>query len=112
MQLSCITKIYKTWTHCILFFCQIGANLGLQDANGLSYLEHAMFDRFRSPECACMSGELFTWGQNSNNSLGSQLSRTIPESMDIFHKEYPNENVRQILISQFHSVILTELGRV
>lgn len=112
MIVQCLMHIKPTWTHCILLSCLTGANLGLQDANGLSYLEHAMFDRFRSPECVCISGELFTWGPNSNNSLGSQLSRTIPESMDIFHKEYPNENVKQILISQFHSVILTELGRV
>ncbi|CAG9766352.1 unnamed protein product [Ceutorhynchus assimilis] len=92
---------------------KLGASLTLQDSNGLSFLEHAMLDRYLPPNCySCARGELFTWGSNSNMSLGSQLSRTIPETMDIFHKEYPNENVKQIFINQFHSVILTELGSV
>ncbi|XP_066249133.1 inhibitor of Bruton tyrosine kinase [Euwallacea similis] len=91
---------------------KLGANGTLQDANSLTYLEHAMMDRFCPPDLKFSSGELFTWGANSNNSLGSQLPRTVPESMDIFHKEYSNENVRQVLIGQFHSVILTESGSV
>lgn len=88
----------------------LGVNVSLQDSNGLTFLEHAMFDRFRSVPKPLAGGELFAWGPNSNNSLGSQHSRSVPETMDIFHREYPNENVCQILINQFHSVIVTESG--
>lgn len=90
---------------------KIGSNIGVQDANGLTYLEHAMIDRFH-PEFPIDSGELFTWGTNSNNSLGSQQPRTVPETMDIFHKEYPNENVKMVFINEFHSIIQTDTGAV
>ncbi|XP_019772045.2 inhibitor of Bruton tyrosine kinase isoform X1 [Dendroctonus ponderosae] len=91
---------------------KLGANVAVLDGNSLTYLEHAMLDRFRPPNNDSKGGELFSWGPNSNNSLGSQHSRTVPETMDIFHKEYPDENVRLILIQEFHSVILTTSGLV
>ncbi|XP_050296908.1 inhibitor of Bruton tyrosine kinase [Anthonomus grandis grandis] len=90
---------------------KLGASLTVQDSDSLTYLEHAMVDRFR-PKQISDCGEAFTWGANSNNSLGSQLPRTVPETMDIFHKEYPNEFVRQLLIQEYHSVILTQSGSV
>ncbi|KAL1502111.1 hypothetical protein ABEB36_007304 [Hypothenemus hampei] len=91
---------------------KLGANLTIQDGNNLTFLEHAMSDRFQPAITNRSAGELFTWGPNSNNSLGSQHSRSVPESMDIFHKQYPNENVAQILINEFHCVILTDTGSV
>ncbi|XP_044265697.1 inhibitor of Bruton tyrosine kinase isoform X2 [Tribolium madens] len=58
------------------------------------------------------SGELYAWGANCNNSLGSQQSRSTPELLDVFHKKYPEESVRKVVCEKFHSVIVTSGGLV
>lgn len=77
------------------------------DFDNLTILEHAMKDGLQ-PETNC--GELYSWGSNNNNLLGPQQARESPEILDVFHKEHPNECVKQICIDQFHSVIITISG--
>lgn len=58
------------------------------------------------------NGEVYVWGSNTNNTLGPQQARSVPEIMDIFHKENPNAQVKQICLSRFHCVIVSTDGRV
>ncbi|XP_060529154.1 inhibitor of Bruton tyrosine kinase isoform X4 [Cylas formicarius] len=88
---------------------KMGANATIQDADGLTFIEHAMLDG-PSPDKSD-SGEVYTWGTNCNNALGPQQSRNVPDILDVFHKKYPNEFVKQICLSQFHSVIVTVSGK-
>ncbi|CAG9862774.1 unnamed protein product [Phyllotreta striolata] len=87
---------------------RLGANVNDTDSDYLTPLEHAMKDGLNPRG---IFGELYCWGSNNNNLLGPQQAKQSPDLLDAFHKEYPNELVEQIYISQFHSLIVTQTGR-
>lgn len=93
---------------CLLLIA--GANVTLQDSDGLTILEHAMYDQ-KTRECS-RDGEIYVWGSNTNNTLGPQQSRAVPEIMDIFHKENPQTLIKQVCLSRFHCVIVSTDGKV
>lgn len=57
-------------------------------------------------------GEIYVWGSNTNYTLGPQQERSVPEIMDIFHRQNPNLIVKQVCLSRFHCVIVSTDGRV
>ncbi|CAG9821108.1 unnamed protein product [Phaedon cochleariae] len=89
---------------------KLGASTSDLDADCLTAIEHSMKDGLR-PFSGTNGGELYSWGSNNNNLLGPQPSRQSPELLDIFHKEFSKESVRQMCIGQFHSIIVTESGK-
>lgn len=68
--------------------------MSLVDSDGLTVIEHAMYDCRKQPEAE--SGEIYVWGSNTNYTLGPQQARSVPELMDIFHKENPNLEIKQV----------------
>ncbi|XP_030748159.1 inhibitor of Bruton tyrosine kinase isoform X2 [Sitophilus oryzae] len=86
----------------------LGANLNQKGYEDRIFLDQA--NQALMP--LSTSGELFTWGDNTNNSLGTQHPRSTPEVMSIFHKTYPKESVQDFFIDQYHSVILSQSGNV
>ncbi|XP_076259663.1 inhibitor of Bruton tyrosine kinase isoform X2 [Rhynchophorus ferrugineus] len=104
-------SVYYGKIHTTVELIKLGANIDIQDYDGLTFLDHIVLDRYQ-PLSISTSGEVFTWGSNSNNTLGSQQARDFPELMNIFHKTHCNEDVKMFLINHFHSIILTESGIV
>ncbi|KAJ8924361.1 hypothetical protein NQ315_007157 [Exocentrus adspersus] len=94
--------------HVAVALIKLGASVTDLDFDSLTVLEHAMKDGLQ-PENS--GGELYSWGSNNNNLLGPQQSRESPELLDVFHKEYPHECVKQICIDEFHCVIITNSGK-
>lgn len=88
----------------------IGANISLQDFDGLTILEHAMYDQ--KAVVSGDDGEIYVWGSNTNYTLGSQQARSVPEIMDVFHKENQNVLIKQVCLSRFHCAIVSTDGRV
>nr|CAI5845111.1 unnamed protein product [Callosobruchus analis] len=89
---------------------KLGASITVLDNDSLTMLEHAMKDGLK-PDRSVMVGELYCWGSNTNNLLGPQQARYTPDMLDIFHKEYAGEQVQQICVDQFHTVIITSSGK-
>ncbi|KAL3285870.1 hypothetical protein HHI36_000390 [Cryptolaemus montrouzieri] len=94
--------------HVAVELMKLGANSSIYDMDSLTAVEHVTKDGHKPLDC--YSGNLYTWGLNNNNSLGSFSSRTIPESLDIFHKRYPEARVQQVCIDKFHSLIISTDG--
>lgn len=90
---------------------KMGANVDLLDDDSLTVLEHAMKDGLK-PSRDLSFGELYVFGSNTNNSLGPQQSRSKPEFLDVFHKDYPNTLIVKVCLDQFHSAILSSKGDV
>lgn len=87
---------------------KLGASLSVQDLDCLTPLEHAVKDGIKPN---IHYGEIYTWGMNTNNSLGPYEKRDLPEYFDVFHKPHQDvSRVRQVVISKFHSIILTISG--
>lgn len=61
---------------------------------------------------AAEDGEIYVWGSNTNNTLGPQQARSVPEIMDIFHRENPNAQIKQVCLSRFHCAIVAADGAV
>ncbi|KAB0803203.1 hypothetical protein PPYR_00173 [Photinus pyralis] len=92
---------------------KLGANFGITDFNGLTSLEHAMKDSWRTSGLREIKhGEVYVWGSNTNYTFGSQETRVNPELLYAFHKEYPNITVGHICLEKFHCLILTSDGKV
>ncbi|CAH1965417.1 unnamed protein product [Acanthoscelides obtectus] len=89
---------------------KLGASITECDNDSLTVLEHAMKDGLK-PDRSVIVGELYCWGSNTNNLLGPQQARLTPEMLDIFHKEHLGEQVQQICVDQFHTVIVTASGK-
>lgn len=70
-----------------------------------------MYDQKATGICS-EEGEIYVWGSNTNYTLGAQQARSVPEIMDIFHKEHPNVLIKQVCLSRFHCVIVSTDGRV
>lgn len=90
--------------------CLAGANASLTDFDGLTVFEHAMYDQ--KSRMTAEDGEIYVWGSNTNYTLGPQQARSVPEIMDIFHKENPNVHIKQVCLSRFHCVMVSADGRV
>ncbi|XP_018574334.1 inhibitor of Bruton tyrosine kinase [Anoplophora glabripennis] len=101
-------SIFYGKIHVAVELIKLGASVSELDLDHLTILEHAMKDGLQ-PDTNY--GELYCWGSNNNNLLGPQQARESPELLDVFHKEHPNECVKQICIDQFHSVIITISGK-
>lgn len=108
----CVLIIIVTTSFCKIFsfVCVLGANVSITDFDGLTVLDHAMYDQ--KYEITGTDGEIYVWGSNTNYTLGPQQARTVPEIMDIFHKENPSAQVKQVCLSRFHCVILTSDGKI
>ncbi|KAF5274038.1 hypothetical protein FQR65_LT04436 [Abscondita terminalis] len=92
---------------------KMGANLTITDFNGLTSLEHAMKDCWRSVGLRDIHhGEVYVWGSNTNYTFGTQEARLTPELLYALHKEYPNLQVDQICLEKFHCILVSSDGKV
>uniref|UniRef100_A0A8C5E334 BTB domain-containing protein n=1 Tax=Gouania willdenowi TaxID=441366 RepID=A0A8C5E334_GOUWI len=99
--------------HCLISLVKHGGLLSTQDKEGLSVLDLTMKDRpshvvFKNTDPT----EVYTWGNNSNFTLGhgNQESRQHPELMDVFART--GVYIKQVVLCKFHSVFLSQKGRV
>ncbi|XP_061107075.1 inhibitor of Bruton tyrosine kinase [Conger conger] len=99
--------------HCLVAVVKRGGCLTTLDREGLTALDLTMKDRpahvvFRNSDPT----EVYTWGNNTNFSLGhgNQESRHHPELVDVFART--GVYVKQVVLCKFHSVFLSQNGRV
>ncbi|KAJ8354071.1 hypothetical protein SKAU_G00216380 [Synaphobranchus kaupii] len=99
--------------HCLVVAVKRGGCLTTQDKEGLTTLDLTMKDRpahvvFRNSDPT----EVYTWGNNTNFSLGhgNQESRHHPEIVDLFART--GVYIKQVVLCKFHSVFLSQKGRV
>ncbi|XP_063055674.1 inhibitor of Bruton tyrosine kinase isoform X2 [Engraulis encrasicolus] len=99
--------------HCLMALVKHGGSLTLQDKEGLSTLDLTMKDRpahvvFRNTDPT----EVYTWGNNANFTLGhgNHESRHHPEILDLFART--GVYVKQVVLCKFHSVFLSQTGKV
>ncbi|XP_064198711.1 inhibitor of Bruton tyrosine kinase isoform X1 [Anguilla rostrata] len=99
--------------HCLVAVVKRGGCLTAQDREGLTALDLTMKDRpahvvFRNSDPT----EVYTWGNNTNFSLGhgNQESRHHPEIVDVFART--GVYIKQVVLCKFHSVFLSQNGRV
>ncbi|XP_066468568.1 inhibitor of Bruton tyrosine kinase [Tiliqua scincoides] len=90
-----------------------GVNLYVPDKEGLSALDLVMKDRpahvvFKNTDPT----DVYTWGNNINFTLGhgSQQSKHHPELVDLFPRN--GVYIKQVVLSKFHSVFLSQKGQV
>ncbi|XP_036394726.1 inhibitor of Bruton tyrosine kinase isoform X1 [Megalops cyprinoides] len=106
-------SIFYGHIHCLISLAKHGGSLTTQDKEGLTVLDLAMKDRpahvvFRNSDPT----EVYTWGNNANFSLGhgNQESRQHPEIVDLFART--GVYIKQVVLSKFHSVFLSQKGQV
>uniref|UniRef100_A0A8C2ZJW9 Inhibitor of Bruton tyrosine kinase n=1 Tax=Cyclopterus lumpus TaxID=8103 RepID=A0A8C2ZJW9_CYCLU len=99
--------------HCLISLVKHGGLLSTHDKEGLSVLDLTMKDRpthvvFKNTDPT----EVYTWGNNTNFSLGhgNQESRHHPELVDVFART--GVYIKQVVLCKFHSVFLSQKGRV
>ncbi|KAB5586398.1 hypothetical protein PHYPO_G00001130 [Pangasianodon hypophthalmus] len=99
--------------HCLMALVKRGGSLSIPDKEGLSVLDLTMKDRpahvvFQSSDPT----EVYTWGNNTNFSLGhgNQESRHNPEIVDLFART--GVYIKQVVVCKFHSVFLSQKGKV
>ncbi|KAJ8290893.1 hypothetical protein GJAV_G00018920 [Gymnothorax javanicus] len=99
--------------HCLVALMKRGGFTTTLDREGLTALDLTMKDRpghvvFRNSDPT----EVYTWGNNTNFTLGhgNQESRHHPEIVDVFART--GVYVRQVVLCKFHSVFLSQNGRV
>ena len=121
--------------HVARFLIECGANLALQDNDGLTPLEHVNEDhKIRNHSSVCTStlnetpaqpttnnappltagglGEGYVWGTNANFNLGlgHQQQKNQPTLIDQLRRE--NVYISKVVLQKFHSAILTTQGNV
>ncbi|KAJ3597364.1 hypothetical protein NHX12_000892 [Muraenolepis orangiensis] len=106
-------SVFYGQIHCLMALVKHGGMLSSLDREGLSVLDLTMKDRpshvvFRNTDPT----EVYTWGNNTNFSLGqgNQESRQHPELVDFFARS--GVYVKQVVLSKFHSVFLSQKGQV
>ncbi|XP_076136323.1 inhibitor of Bruton tyrosine kinase [Alosa pseudoharengus] len=99
--------------HCLMALVKHGGPLSIQDKEGLSVLDLTMKDRpahvvFRNTDPT----EVYTWGNNANFTLGhgNHESRHHPEIVDLFART--GVYIKQVVLCKFHSVFLSQTGKV
>ncbi|KAL2084814.1 hypothetical protein ACEWY4_020332 [Coilia grayii] len=99
--------------HCLMALVKHGGSLAIQDKEGLSALDLTMKDRpahvvFRNTDPT----EVYTWGNNANFTLGhgNHESRHHPEIVDLFART--GVYIKQVVLCKFHSVFLSQTGKV
>uniref|UniRef100_A0A8C5CVI0 Inhibitor of Bruton tyrosine kinase n=1 Tax=Gadus morhua TaxID=8049 RepID=A0A8C5CVI0_GADMO len=106
-------SVFYGQIHCLMALVKHGGLLSSQDREGLSVLDLTVKDR---PEHVVFKNtdpmEVYTWGNNTNFSLGqgNQESRQHPELVDFFARS--GVYVKQVVLSKFHSVFLSQKGQV
>ncbi|XP_025096853.1 inhibitor of Bruton tyrosine kinase-like isoform X2 [Pomacea canaliculata] len=92
---------------------QYNCELYVRDHEGLGPLDLIMKDH---PKHLAFNwkdpNEVYSWGDNTNLTLGhaSEQRRSFPEVVDTFRRG--NISVKQILMSKYHSVFLTQEGQI
>uniref|UniRef100_A0A673VY52 Inhibitor of Bruton tyrosine kinase n=1 Tax=Salmo trutta TaxID=8032 RepID=A0A673VY52_SALTR len=106
-------SVFYGHIHCLMSLVKHGGILSTQDKEGLSVLDLTIKDRpahvvFTKTDPT----EVYTWGNNTNFSLGhgNQESRHHPEIVDLFART--GVYVKQVVLCKFHSVFLSQKGRV
>jgi hypothetical protein len=116
--------IESGWTalHRSIFYGQIscarvlishGANINITDRDNCSPLDLLMFDKppyiefNRTDPCDC-----YVWGSNDNFNLGveTEQSRKNPEIINTFRRD--NISIKEVCIQKFHSLFLSNDGKV
>ncbi|KAM4772213.1 inhibitor of Bruton tyrosine kinase [Rhinophrynus dorsalis] len=106
-------SIFYGHIDCALSLLKHGSNLQIQDKDGFTALDLVMKDRpsyvvFKTSDPT----ELYTWGNNINFTLGhgTQQSKHHPEVVDMFPRS--GVYIKQMVLCKFHSVFLSQKGRV
>lgn len=106
-------SVFYGHIHCLMALIKRGGSLSIQDKEGLSVLELIMKDRpahvvFRNTDPT----EVYTWGNNANFTLGhgNHETRHHPEIVDLFARS--GVYVKQVVLCKFHSVFLSQAGKV
>uniref|UniRef100_A0A8D8PS67 Inhibitor of Bruton tyrosine kinase n=3 Tax=Cacopsylla melanoneura TaxID=428564 RepID=A0A8D8PS67_9HEMI len=87
-----------------------GANLTVMDNEEMRPIDHLIRDRKVSVLSTNQFNEVYIWGRNANYNLGtgSQQARDVPELLDSMKRI----SIKQVCLEKFHSVFLSEDGRV
>ncbi|KAL6488863.1 hypothetical protein MHYP_G00026040 [Metynnis hypsauchen] len=106
-------SVFYGQIHCLMALIKRGGILSIPDKEGLSVLDLTVKDRpphvvFRSSDPT----EVYTWGNNANFTLGhgNQESRHHPEIVDLFPRT--GVYIKQVVLCKFHSVFLSQNGKV
>lgn len=97
----------------IRLLIQYNSDLYTRDNEGLGPLDLLSKDR---PDYVSFSStdptETFTWGDNSNITLGhsSENRRSYPEAVEVFRKQ--NITIKNVVLCKYHTVFLTSMGLV
>lgn len=88
---------------------QLGADISLVDKDGLLPLDHALLDQ---EDLSLPPSDFSVWGSNNNYVLGmgSETSRSNPVVHEFFRKQ--RIIIKKVCIDKFHSVFLSNDGRV
>ncbi len=97
------------------FLLDQGANLSLNDNDGLSALDHLILDRRAAHDLDLTTSnpcELYAWGSNSNFNLGlgHEHQRQLPDAVEFFRRE--GVFCRSTVLQKFHSAFLSTSGQV
>jgi len=102
-------SIYYGHLGVALYLIKSGASLHMKDYDGCTPLALLSEDRKHFKSDPIVSEvNVYTWGNNSNLTLGHHHSRKHPERLDL-HGSY---TITQVVLCKFHSVFLTEEGVV
>ncbi len=109
--------VFYGQVHLAEYLLSQGANLSLNDGEGLTPLDHFVrdrraacgFDLDLSPTNPC---DLYAWGSNANFNLGlgHQHQRSMPDVLEYFKKE--GVFCRAMTLQKFHSAFLSSAGQV
>ncbi|XP_065342837.1 inhibitor of Bruton tyrosine kinase [Cloeon dipterum] len=99
--------------HVAVALIQMGANPAMFDKEDMTPLDLAMKSRppiveyNKSSPC-----EAYVWGTNANFNLGigNQQSRTVPDLVEHFRRS--SINVKHVSMNMYHSVFVSEAGKV
>uniref|UniRef100_A0A2C9LAN8 BTB domain-containing protein n=1 Tax=Biomphalaria glabrata TaxID=6526 RepID=A0A2C9LAN8_BIOGL len=99
--------------NCARLLTQFNCDLQVRDAEGLSPLDMPMMDRPSNVTYSSIEpNEVYTWGEDHNSTLGhvSSHKRSSPEAVDYFKKSAIS--IKQVVLSKYHSVFLSQAGHV
>ncbi|CAG0882573.1 unnamed protein product [Darwinula stevensoni] len=90
-----------------------GARLTQTDRDGLTALDHVLFDRPPIVDLSVYSiSELYIWGTNANYNLGTgaTASKEQPDIFDFFRRD--SVQISSVSMSEYHTLFLTKGGQV
>ncbi|GAB1609231.1 inhibitor of Bruton tyrosine kinase-like [Argonauta hians] len=92
---------------------QHGANLGIQDNEGLRPFNIQRADeRLRTADGSQRASEVYAWGVNHNSTLGLSTEKhsVKPSIVDTFQQQ--RISIKQVILCKYHTVFLSSCGRV